>query len=231
VSVQYRIVTGTIRALIRLICRVHDEELSKVPAEGPLIIIVNHINFLEVPLLYTHLDDRPITAFVKAEFQKKPLSNWLANLWNAIPLHRGEVDRAAVRQARAALQEGQILMVAPEGTRSQDGRLQQGKGGVVFMALLTGAPILPLAHFGGETIWRNLLRLRRTDFQMRVGELFYFDAEGRPSKEEREQMTDEMMFQLARLLPPEYRGVYSDLDAATEEYLRFPERDDGKGGS
>ncbi len=223
-TLTYRAVTSTIKGLTRLLCRVDDAQLARVPDRGPLIIVANHINFLEVPLLYTHLLPRPVTGFAKAENLSNPiLGPLLFNLGGAIPLHRGEADVTALRRALAALEAGHILAVAPEGTRSGHGRLQRGHPGVVWLALRTGAPLLPMVYYGGELFWRNLARLRRTDFHIVVGQPFYLDAGGvKVTRQVRQQMADEIMYQMAALLPPAYRGVYSDLAAATEMYLRFP---------
>ena len=129
----------------------------------------------------------------------------------------------ALRQALKALEAGHILAVAPEGTRSGHGRLQRGRPGVVFLALRSGAPLLPMVYYGGELFWDNLPRLRRTDFHIVVGQPFYLDPGGvKVTRQVRQQMVDEIMYQMAALLPPAYRGVYSDLAAATEAYLRFP---------
>jgi len=138
-------------------------------------------------------------------------------------LERGEADVRAFRAGLAALQDGAILAVAPEGTRSGHGRLQTGRPGVVLLALHSGAPILPLVYYGAERFHDNIRRLRRTDFRIVVGQPFYLDARGaKVTQEVRRAMTDEMMYQIAALLPPDYRGVYADLEAATEHYLRFP---------
>jgi 1-acyl-sn-glycerol-3-phosphate acyltransferase len=89
--------------------------------------------------------------------------------------------------------------------------------------LRSGAPLLPLVYHGGELFWSNLSRLRRTDFHIVVGQPFYLNAgEDKVTRRVRQQMTDEVMYQMAALLPPAYRGVYSNLTAATETYLRFP---------
>ena len=130
---------------------------------------------------------------------------------------------AAIRRALAALDAGYILIVAPEGTRSGHGRLQRGHPGVAFLALRSGAPMLPVVYHGGELFWRNLHRLRRTNFHILVGQPFHLNADGvKVTRRVRRQMTDEIMYQVAALLPPAYRGDYSDLSVATETYLRFP---------
>jgi 1-acyl-sn-glycerol-3-phosphate acyltransferase len=220
-TLTYWVVTSTIKGLIRLLCRVDDAQLARVPDRGPLIIVANHVNFLEVPLLYTHLRPRPMAGFAKAETWDNPALRLLADLWGAIPLSRGEADMAALRQALEALEAGHILGMAPEGTRSGHGRLQRGHPGVVFLALRSGAPLLPMVYYGGELFWSNLSRLRRTDFHIVVGQPFYLDAGGvKVTREVRQQMADEIMYQMAALLPPAYRGVYSDLAAATETYVR-----------
>jgi 1-acyl-sn-glycerol-3-phosphate acyltransferase len=218
-----RLVNGTIRGLTRLLCRVDDAELARVPDRGPLILVANHINFLEVPLVYTHLQPRPVTGFAKAETWDNPAMAALFDLWEAIPLQRGEADHGAMRRALAALKDGKILAVAPEGTRSGDGRLQRGQSGVVMLALVSEAPLLPIAYFGSERLRGNMARLRRTDFHIAVGRPFFLDPQGaKVTREFRQQMVDEVMFQLAALLPPLYRGSYANLAAASEAHLRFP---------
>jgi 1-acyl-sn-glycerol-3-phosphate acyltransferase len=222
-TLAHSLVTGAIKVITGAICRVHGEDLGKVPDRGPLIIVGNHVNFLEVPTVYPRLHPRPLTGLAKVEAWDNPFLRMLADLWGAIPLHRGEADTSAIRQAIEALKEGYILPVSPEGTRSGDGRLLRGKPGIVLLALHSSAPLLPMVHWGGESIWHNLARLRRTDFHITVGRPFFLEPEaGRVTREVRQEMTDEIMYQLAALLPAEYRGVYSDLENATERYLRFP---------
>jgi 1-acyl-sn-glycerol-3-phosphate acyltransferase len=216
-------VTAIIGRLVRILCRVDAQQLDQVPRQGPLILTANHVNFLEAPVLYTHLHPRPMTAFVKVETWKSPVLGPLASLWGAIPIERGEADLTALRAGLQALEEGQILGVAPEGTRSGDGRLQRGHPGIVLLALRSNAPLLPLVTYGGELFWSNLPHLRRTDFHVAVGRPFTLSANGtKVTREVRQQMADEIMYQMAALLPPAYRGVYADMDGATETYLRFP---------
>jgi len=217
-----RVVNTSLQGLTRLLCRVDDAHLARVPATGPLILVANHINFLEVPLIYTHLMPRPVTGFAKAETWDNPAMAMLFDLWQAIPLRRGEADLEAMRQALSVLQAGGILAVAPEGTRSGHGRLGRGNPGVVLLAQMSGAPLLPLVYYGGESFKENIKRLRRTDFHIVVGQPFTIQTQGvSVNRQVRQQIADEIMYQLAALLPPPYRGHYSDLHAATQTYLRF----------
>jgi 1-acyl-sn-glycerol-3-phosphate acyltransferase len=222
VSLAYRIVVPAIRRLVRILCRIHDEELERVPQEGPLLIVTNHINFLEAPVFYTHLIPRPLTGLAKIENWSNPFFAPLMKLVGAIPVRRGEGDVSAIRASLEALEAGKMMAITPEGTRSGHGRLQKARAGAVVLALRSEVPLLPVAHYGGERFWRNVSRLRRTDFHIVVGNQFRIVTDGqRVSGEVRQQIVDEIMYQVAALLPPAYRGYYSDLDAATERYIRF----------
>jgi len=221
-SLEYWAVTNSIKQILRMVCRVHDQPLAQIPTEGPLILVCNHINSIEVPLMFTHLQPRPITGFAKEETWDNPAMAYLFDLWGAIPLKRGEVDITAIKKALKALQAGKIVVIAPEGTRSGHGRLQRSYPGVVLVALHSGAPLMPVVYFGGEQIIENIKQIRRTDFHIEVGRPFYLDAHGKKvDRQLRLDMLDEIMFQLASLMPENYRGIYSDLSIASQKYLRF----------
>jgi len=220
-----RLINGTIRRLVRMVCRVDDGQVVRIPAQGPLIIVSNHINFLEPLVVYTHLLPRPMAFFAKVESWDNKLIGFVFDMWGGIPLKRGSADIGAIRFGLEALENGTILAVAPEGTRSGDGVLGKGHPGVVIMALRSGAPLLPMAVYQHEKFWDNITHLRRTDFRIVVGHPFTLQANGESvTREMRQQMIDEIMYQMAALLPPSYRGPYANLSAATETYLRFPEK-------
>jgi len=218
-----RMTTFVIKTIVDSLCRIYDEPLARVPEHGPLLIVSNHTNFLEGPVIYTHLYPRKATGYAAAKSWINPIFGFIFNQWNAISIKRGEPDLTAIRSGINALKQGLIMAIAPEGTRSGDGRLKRGRPGVVILAQKSNAPILPIAHYGGETFWKNLKRLRRTDFKIIVGQEFYLNAEGvKINNDIRQQIVDEIMYQIAALLPEEYRGYYSDLSKATEKYLKFP---------
>lgn len=215
-------VTYSIKGLTRLLCRIDGRSLANVPAQGPLILVCNHINFLEVPVLFTQLQPRPVTGFAKAETWESPWLGPLFNLWQAIPLRRGEADTSAVRQGLQALSVGKIVAISPEGTRSGHGRLQRGHPGVVTLALRSGAPLMPIVYHGNEAFRNNIRRLQRTRFHIHVGRQFWLDTGGQKvTRELRQAITDEIMYQLAALLPDAYRGVYTDFESASTNFLRF----------
>lgn len=221
-NLAYAVVTTSIKSLTRILCNIDDTQLINVPKHGPLIIVSNHINFMDIPVLYTHLQPRSITGFAKAETWENPAMGLLFNLWGAIPIQRGEADTNAFRSALEALGEGKILAIAPEGTRSGHGRLGRGLPGIVVLAHHSEAPILPLVYYGGERLRDNINRLRRTDFHIRVGKLFKLRfPEGKLNREVRNAMVDEIMYQIAEILPKGYRGYYSDLSQLTTKYIDF----------
>lgn len=214
-SLSLRIVLAGLKALTRLLCRIEDAPLKRVPARGPLIVVTNHTNILEVPLLYTHLWPRPVTCLVASYRWESPFFRWLLDGTGMIALHRGEADVTALRTALARLRRGEILIIAPEGTRNKTGRLLRAKAGVVPLALWSGAPLLPLVYHGHERFEENVRHLRRTDFHIVVGEPFRLETHGeRVTRAVRQAMVDEIMRTVARLLPPANRGFYADLEAA-----------------
>lgn len=215
-------VVSTFRLLTSLICRIDQSQLGKVPTRGPLIIVTNHTNILEIPIIYTHLQPRPVTGFVAAERWVHAWSRWLLDVCQAVSVRRGEPDVIAIRRGLDLLEKGYFVIVMPEGTRSGDGRMQQGHPGVVLLALKSGAPLLPIAFYGGEDYKENIRRLRRTDFHLAVGRPFYLDLGGeKVTHLVRRLMVDEVMFQVARLLPEGNRGTYGRVEGATSKYLRF----------
>jgi len=225
-TLTHRFGVAVFKGLTSLLCRIDDAQLARVPDQGPLIVVTNHVNILEIPIIYTHLQPRPVTGFVAAHRWDSRWLRWLLDVCGAIPLRRGEADVAAMRKGMEMLKAGYLVIVAPEGTRSGHGRLQKGHPGVVFLALRSGAPVLPVVYYGGERYRDNLRRWRRTDFHIVVGKPFYLDADGvKVTRQVRRQMIDEVMYQMAALLPPAYRGVYSDLNAATKKYTVCSETD------
>ena len=214
------VINPPIRLILSTFLDVDSSEVARIPMEGPLIISTNHINSLDAPVGFSHLHPRPMTAFVKAETWDNWFMKFLFNAWDAIPIKRGEVDFDAFRMAEEALKQKKIVIVAPEGTRSKHGRLNQGYPGIALLAIRSGAPILPVVFYGNENI-KDLRIGKRTKMVIKVGEPYMIQLNGRSlDRESRKQLTDEVMYEIARILPEENRGVYSDLTQSKKEFLR-----------
>ncbi len=221
-SLSQRFIVTLFRLLTGSVFRIHDEALSGIPPRGPLIIVTNHINILEIPLIYAHLQPRPVHGLVLADRWKNPVLAWGLDACNAIPMERGAGNLESIHRSLEVLNAGEMLLIMPEGTRSGDGRLQEAQPGVALLALKSKAPLFPIVFHGGEHYPQNIKKLHRTDFFITAGKPFYLDAHGEAvNSAVRKQMADEIMYQLAAILPPLYRGCYSDLSQATDKYLVF----------
>lgn len=218
---MYWLTVFLIKIWIRLTCRVDTSVLQKVPANGPLIVITNHTGQIEVPIMFAYLQPRKITAWAKAEAFDNLFLKVIFGIWNIIPVRRGEADIQSLKTAVKMIKEGYIFGIAPEGTRNKTGKLLRAMPGTVLLALHSGSPILPVVHWGGENYLKNLKSFKRTDFYIRVGEPFTINTEGiKVTGDIRQQIADEMMYEIAKLLPEEYRGEYSDLSKATRQFLK-----------
>ncbi len=211
----YKIVAFVVKWGIHIICRIDAPDIDKVPLKGPLIGYANHSAMIEVPVFFGILQPRRISGWAKIELWDNWFFRWIFGLWNIIPIKRGEADTTALRKAVEVLNEGYIFGLAPEGTRNITGKLQRAHPGAVMLVLHSGAPLQPIAHWGGEDFSKNIRRLKRTDFHVRIGDPICLKLDGiRVTKEIRQQIVDEMMYRLAELLPPEYRGEYEKVTEA-----------------
>jgi 1-acyl-sn-glycerol-3-phosphate acyltransferase len=214
--------TAAVRIFTSIACRIDVPDLHKIPMRGPLIVIANHTGQLEVALVYAHLQPRPMTGWSKIEiWEHNWFLTWVFNIWKVIPIRRGEADVGALKKALRALEDGYIFGIAPEGTRNYTGILRRGLPGAVILALHSGVPILPVVHWGGEVFLHNLVHLKRTDFHIRVGEPFTLNTHGiKVTAEIRQEIVDEMMYQIAAMMPEKYRGEYADMTKATQKYIQ-----------
>jgi 1-acyl-sn-glycerol-3-phosphate acyltransferase len=224
-----RIVNTVFYHIFHTIVRVEADELDQVPTEGPLLLITNHINFLEGPIVYTglqHRRHRYLTGFAKVEFWNNPLGAFLFDTWDTIPLKRGAADLGAIKEAVARIKDGAIFAMAPEGTRSHDAKLLRAHSGIAMLGYMSGAPILPLAGYGHENYASDWKHLRRPTYRIKMGKPFRLDPGGKRIKGDmRQEMADEIMYQLAALLPEQYRGEYADLSRMKTKYLNFDDVD------
>lgn len=199
------------------------EGLENIPQEGPGILMINHIAFID-PIVVLHVMHRNIVPLAKSEVYEYPVIGIFPKLWGVIPVQREGFDRQAVQQVLGVLRAGEIVLVAPEGTRSHDGQLAQGKEGIAYLASRSDAPIIPVAIDGtiGFPAIRFTAAWRNPGARVTFGKPFrYHSSLKRASRDQLRQMTDEAMYLLAELLPEHRRGVYADLSQAKHETIEW----------
>jgi 1-acyl-sn-glycerol-3-phosphate acyltransferase len=209
-------------ALTGIICDVNSDALELVPERGPLILVSNHVNVLEIPVIVPRLGDRPISGFFASYRLESRWMRWLLTTYGGVAVRRGTPDITALEAAAQRIRAGDIFALAPEGTRSGDGVLGRGRAGVVLLALETGAPIMPVVHHGDAQWQSNLKKLRRTPFNIEVGTPFRLNPRHeKVTRVIRQSMIDEIMVQMATLLPPSWRGEYADRVGQQPRFLHF----------
>jgi 1-acyl-sn-glycerol-3-phosphate acyltransferase len=205
---RQRVANAIVTAVVRCVARIEVEGAENVPRSGPLLIAANHLSMWDAPVLLSTAARRTVI-FAAEELRRFPWLHWtLHKIWDAIYLRRGEGDTEALHGALAVLRAGGALGLSPEGIRSPQG-LRQGLTGVAHLALRSGAPILPIVVYGQEQIPRRLRRLRRSRVHVRVGMPLRLGVREATAQALRAE-TERLMVELARLLPPEYRGLYAD---------------------
>lgn len=194
------------------------EGLENFPMTGPVIVIINHIAFVD-PVVVMGQVPRNIVPMAKIEVYKIPGWGIFPQVWGVIPVHREELDRRALESALAVLRAGEVVLLAPEGTRHT--AIRDAKEGASYLALKTGATVAPIALTGTPGFPRpRFLWGHREGVTMRVGRPFrYKPVAGRPPRELLRKMTDEAMYIIAAMLPEELRGEYSNLEKATRETI------------
>ena len=206
--ISFRVTVWIVRVLLRVLSRWQVEGRENIPLQGPLIIVVNHIHLAD-PILVGASIPRMITFMVKEEVFQSRLLGSAVRWYRGFPVRRGQVDRKGLRKADSALREGLALCIFPEGTRSLNAQLQQGQSGAAFVAMHSGALILPVGIVGTEKLkgWHWLWQ--RPKLTVSIGYPFRLPSiDGKSHKAHLLQYTDLIMGHIAARLPAEYRGVY-----------------------
>jgi len=199
-----------VRMLLLLLTRLRVKGRENVPSQGPLLVVANHLNLADPPLLGVSLGRKAIF-MAKEELFRSRLSGYFIHGFGAFPVHRGQLDRKALRQAGQVLAEGLALVMFPEATRSKSVQLQSAFSGSALIALRSDAPILPVGITGTEKIKGVGWFLRRPEITVNIGHPFHLPpASSKLTKVELTKLTNYMMGRIAELLPQEYRGDYAE---------------------
>jgi 1-acyl-sn-glycerol-3-phosphate acyltransferase len=213
------------RTLARALTRVRiDGDVDAIPRTGGVIVAANHVSNLDAVVIGGWLTPRLGRRFqwlAKREFFDWPVLGPLAPYGGLHPVDRAKADLDAYRQAKRILDEGHLLFIFPEGTRSPDGRLQRAADGAAALALRTDAVIVPIGIVGADRVWPRRHRLPRPGGRVtvHVGRPFRLSDIVQPSRgrSSKQAATTALMGRIAELLPPPMRGAYTDAVPAPAE--------------
>jgi len=187
---------------------------ENVPAEGPFIVVVNHSSIMDTALTFFVAPWFQRIFFAAKTWERVFVLGWGMKKGGAVYIHRGKVDRQAMTEALESIKNGKIFGMAPEGTRSADGRLAKGRDGAVYLATKSGAPVIPVGITGANR-WRgNIHQLRWTQLEAHIGKPLTMPDLGRTIRSrDLPAYTHYVMIHIANQLPEYYWGIYADSPA------------------
>jgi 1-acyl-sn-glycerol-3-phosphate acyltransferase len=202
-----------VRRVIDLIADVNVIGLENIPNSGAFVIATNHLGFLDLPMLYYVLDRTDVFIPVAEKWEKHAILRWLAKYGNFVFIDRYNPDIKALRKIISLMEHGNILVIAPEGTRSRSVTLAEGKLGAGYLAAKLNRPIVPGGIAGTEDklVVDNLKHFRRSKITISAGKVFSLPALPMKDRDAAlKKFTDEIMCHIAAELPEKYRGVYAE---------------------
>jgi 1-acyl-sn-glycerol-3-phosphate acyltransferase len=199
--------------LLNLIAHIEVKGYEYLPKEGNCVVATNHLGIIDVPIGLYALKRWDIFVMIGEKWEKVGLFRWVSKYFNLIFIDRFNPDIKTLRKVIALMEKNNILVIAPEGTRSRTGALIEAKPGVSYLAAKLDRPIVPVAITGTEdkVLLANLRRLRRSHITVTAGPTFTLPPLPREDRDQAlKRYTDEIMCRIAVLLPEKHRGVYAD---------------------
>ena len=207
------IIRGLIRLIFNIVARVDVRGYENLPKDSSFVIATNHLGMVDVPIAFYAINRWDMFVVIGEKWRDVGLFRWVGKHFNFIFIDRFNPDIKALRKIISLMEENNILVIAPEGTRSRTGALIEAKPGVSYLAAKLNRPIIPVAITGTEdkNLLGNLKRLRRSHITLTAGPAFILPPLPRENRDEvLKRYTDEIMCHIAALLPQKYRGVYAD---------------------
>lgn len=202
----YHVCTGAFSVALRMLGSWQIKGRENVPA-GPLIVVSNHLSFIDPPLLAASLERRLVFLAKRELFHG--LGGWCVRTYGAIEVRRGEFDRHGLEEAQAALRRGLALVIFPEGRRNPRGGMGPAQPGAVLLAHRSGAPVLPVGITGSERVQRLGDVFSHPAVRVAIGPPITIPPGGKAiARREISRWHEEIMAAVACLLPEDYRGAY-----------------------
>lgn len=216
------LVNTLFRGLLFAFARLEVVGRERLP-EGASLMIGNHLHLIDPPLVMATCQ-RPVHPMAKRELFETPLVGWIFWGMRGFPVRRYSADMGALRAARGILRRGEPVLIFPEGTRSTSASLQPALPGAAAVAVLSGAPLVPVAITGTEEIrvpgvFFRWLRRDRPRIRVEYGKPFALPPELAEASKAMEA-SDFIMRRLAELLPESYRGAYGAGSEGTVVFRR-----------
>jgi 1-acyl-sn-glycerol-3-phosphate acyltransferase len=202
-----------VRLVFNLIARVEVSGYENLPRDKSYVIATNHLGIVDAPIAFYALDRWDMYILVGEKWERNRFLKWLGGHLNFIFIDRFNPDIKALRKVITLMEKGNLLVIAPEGTRSRVGSMIEGRPGVSYLATKLNRPIVPVALTGTEdkVLFGNLKRFHRSRVTVTGGPAFTLPPLPRENRDEvLKQYTDEIMCRIAALLPGKYRGVYAE---------------------
>lgn len=190
------------------------EGLENLPprAAGGMILATNHSNWIDIPVIGAMVPfNYRLSWLAKSELFAHPVAKWFFHTMHVLPINRGKRDLAALEVAGKALRDGAVLLIYPEGHRSGNGVLQEGRGGAIRLAMQNQVPIVPIAIIGTEQSLTGTLKGKPVRMVINKPYTIQPTPNGKIPPDLMDQLTNDMMLRIAELLPPDKQGYYAPL--------------------
>jgi 1-acyl-sn-glycerol-3-phosphate acyltransferase len=190
-TIPYYFVRTTVLLIMRLRYKISFLNLELIPP-GPVIVVSNHVSYFD-PLIIGPGFPGKLGYIAKEELFENKIQSLILKALASVPVKRGTVDRKSIKQALEMLKKGECLGVFPEGTRSQDGEVTEGKHGAAMFSIMSGAPIVPAAIIGtmkSNDDEKKKSSKGRKRVIVQYGEPIYPDRFEGQKKERMEKMTE-----------------------------------------
>ena len=206
-TLRRQVIRYTVRLLFVLFFRVKISGRENIPLGSAYLIAINHPSYYEPALVLSYWPELS-EAVAGHDVWERGLNGKVVAAFGSIPVKRGEYDRKVLDTMNAVLASGRPLFIAPEGNRSNQPGMQRAKAGVAYVVNRANVPVVPVAVKGtSNASLKDALKLKRPVLEMFIGEPFYLpeiNGKGKDRREARQRAADEVMLQIAAMLPEEY---------------------------